>query len=426
MLVKKWVPCPLWDVTGLQDWLNEEAAAGYALSEWPRWNFIGWVRFREDATAPRSRYCLDPIGERLGEAELRSRTGSYGEYGWRYVGKVGQLYAIYRCDDPEAPALYSDPESLSLAMKKQMRWMWLGLLFWLIWPVALFWDEWPLLFHYPAEFARELILRAEVLIPIYGVMLALAILAVSWGIGTFLGVRRVRRFLRRGAWPPAGPRRYPERRYFRIGCIITLVFVLYLGAMLISGGERKENLSGPEDWDFPHVTLVETLPEGAELLWEYSDAKLIHRDTRERSLLAPEQYDVAQGAMVKAPDGKAKEARFYLEFVRAVSPSLARTVYQGRVEAQWHTLNDYQESWVENSLFNDNDQGAYVFHRKEELSWPGLDALTRFTWQYAGETDVDTVYVGLAGERVFAFHCIGVSDPDIALELFVSRLDDEN
>ena len=36
MLVKKWVPCPLWDVTGLQDWLNEEAAAGYALSEWPR------------------------------------------------------------------------------------------------------------------------------------------------------------------------------------------------------------------------------------------------------------------------------------------------------------------------------------------------------------------------------------------------------
>ena len=71
--------------------------------------------------------------------------------------------------------------------------MWLGLLFWLIWPVALFWDEWPLLFHYPAEFARELILRAEVLIPIYGVMLAnilfSAVICVlnSMSIRKFLG-----------------------------------------------------------------------------------------------------------------------------------------------------------------------------------------------------------------------------------------------
>ena len=89
-------------------------------------------------------------------------------------------------------------------------------------------------------------------------------------------------------------------------------------------------------------------------------------------------------------------------------------------------MNDYQESWVENSLFNDNDQGAYAFHRKEELSWPGLDALTRFTWQYSDDTDVDTVYVGLTGERVFAFHCIGVSDPDLTLELLVSRLHDES
>ena len=111
---------------------------------------------------------------------------SYGGLRLAHVGKVGRLYAIYRCDDPEAPALYSDPESLALAMKKMMRWMWVGLLFWIIWVAVIFWDEWPLLFHYPAEFARELILRAEVLIPIYGVMLALAILAVSWGIGTFL------------------------------------------------------------------------------------------------------------------------------------------------------------------------------------------------------------------------------------------------
>ena len=39
--VKKLVPYGLWDFTGLQTWLNEQAQAGYALVKWPGWSFIG-------------------------------------------------------------------------------------------------------------------------------------------------------------------------------------------------------------------------------------------------------------------------------------------------------------------------------------------------------------------------------------------------
>ena len=41
--VKKWVPCELYDITGLEDWLNGMAAQGYALGEWPGCFCIGRV-----------------------------------------------------------------------------------------------------------------------------------------------------------------------------------------------------------------------------------------------------------------------------------------------------------------------------------------------------------------------------------------------
>ena len=403
MTIKKWPPCPLWDMTGLQSWLNEEAAAGLVLEKWPHFSALSRVRFRQDPAAAGSRYCLDPISSPIAEAERQAHTENYAEHGWRYAGKVGQLYAIYRCDDPDAPPLFSDPDSLALAMKALMRRMWADLVVWLFWPVALFWDKWPLLLHHPAEFLMEMILRAEALIPFYLILLAWVILSLHRGIRTFLGIRRVQGCLRRGQWPPPGPRQYPERRYFRAGCTIVLLFILFLAGLGLSGGIQHTALAGPEDWDFPHVTLEEILPDGAVVLDAYGERELLHPNALVCSLLAPEQYDVAQGGMVSLPEDGTRETRLYQESVRAISPSLARAVYRGRVEAQRHALEDAQLHWT-------------------ELSCPGLDALTRFAWQNPGEISPVTVYIGLAGERVFVLHCTGPTDADAALSLLTVRL----
>lgn len=92
------------------------------------------------------------------------------------------MYAIYRCDNPNVPELYSDPDSLARSMKKQLQWAWINMLFWFLWAAVLFRNDWPLLIRWPEEFLMNLILRAEILIPLYGILLILVIDAVSgWG-----------------------------------------------------------------------------------------------------------------------------------------------------------------------------------------------------------------------------------------------------
>ena len=419
---KKLLPCALWDFAGIQDWLNEQARAGYVLEKWPGWSFMGWVRFRRDPQAVHTRYCLDPIGERLGDGEMQDRAAAYREFGWRYADKIGRLYAIYRCDDPQAPALYSDPDSLYRASKKQMRWVWVGLAFWLLWAALLFRDEWPLLFRWPAEFLMELILRAEILIPLYGILLILVADALSSGIGVTLGLRRSRACLRQGKWPPAGPRRYPEFRHWLLSTLVAGAGVLFLAWLGLSGAVRTEMLSGPEEWGFPHVTLEETLPAGSRLR-AYSQRELLHSDTMARSLLAPEQYDVAQGGMVTLEDGTRSDTRLYQESVRTLSPALARAVYRGRVEAHRHSLEEYRISWEENtSTLHPDLPTAYDYTQEETLPCPGLEGLTRFVYQFSDKTVPNTVYIGLAGDRVFVLNCSGAAGGEAALELLLQRL----
>ena len=42
---KFWLPYSMWDMLGIELWLNEMAAQGWALGDWPRFTFIGRVPF---------------------------------------------------------------------------------------------------------------------------------------------------------------------------------------------------------------------------------------------------------------------------------------------------------------------------------------------------------------------------------------------
>lgn len=417
--VKKLLPCALWDLPGLQSWLNERAQKGYALDRWPGWSFIGWVRFRKDPEAVHARYCLDPIGERIGEAELRDRAESYEAYGWRYVGKAGRLYAIYRCDDPDAEVLYSDPESLAWAMKKQLRWARTGLLLALVWAAVMFRDVWPLLLRWPEELLLALILRADILIPLYGAMLICVLDILVSSAAALLRIRRVRACLDRGEWPRSGPRHYPEPIRFLLVMGTVGVLALYLAYLGISGAQQASVLSGPEAWDFPHVTLAEILPQGTRL-------RPFNRrsgGTFRHSFLAPEQYDVEEGGTV-FPEGEAQaDARLYQEHIRAVSPAVARAVYRGQVAKRRRSMEEYRVYWEERvSGIHSNFPNAYAFLREETLSHPELEGLTRFVYQFSDKATPHAVYIGLAGERVFVLHCVGAVNGEDALELLAGHL----
>lgn len=408
MIVKKWLPYALWDLPGLQNWLNQLSAEGWRLVRWPhRSFFLGRVSFAQDPQAVHSRYCLDPIWERIGTLELEDRSASYREAGWHYVDKIGKLYAIYRCDDPEAPDLYSDPQSLSWAMKRQLRWSWCTLCLALLWLGLLFRKEWPLLLHQPAKFRSLLILKADVLLPTYTFLLILALFVVCYEIFALRGIYRTRSYLNRGVWPPAGPKHYPQAVRDLASSIVLILFLVQLVYLWGSGTFlRSTPLDEPEDWNFPHVTLEEVLPQGARFR-PYSPQELLHINTFDHSCLAPEQYRLAQGGQL-FPD---KELSLRQTTIRTLSPTLSRWVYEGFVEAWRYSL-----------------EGELLLHESQDwfqekvVDHPGLDALTRFS--YSDSTNVD--YMGQAGQWAFLLHCSGPLDSDAVLDLLTQRLAQAN
>lgn len=420
--IKKWLPCPLWDFAGLQDWLNEQARAGYALEKWPGFWFIGRVIFREDPSAVHARYCLDPMQEHFGIAKLREQEAGYRELGWHYAGKIQNSYTIYRCDDPQAPDLYTDPDSLAWAMKKQVRLALLRPLFWLVWLTVLFVDDWSRLLHERAAAVMNLILRSDVVIPSFLALFALFLICLFNWIGTFLGVRRIRASLRRGVQPAPQPRRYPEVLRNLVDWSLLVALVLYLVCLGLSGAVHMKTLSGPEEWAFPHVTLEEVLPAGATFQ-DYVHPEVLPADTFGRSWLAPEQYHVAQGGMVRVGDAVQQETRLYQESVRTLTPSLAQAVYRGRVASQHRSLEFYRLNWEKNAPdLHPSLPNAYGQFQEETLSYPGLDGLTRFTSQVSNQTAPHTFYIGWADDRVFVLHGSGAVDSQAALELLVQRL----
>ena len=420
--VKKLVPYGLWDFTGLQTWLNQQARAGYALEKWPGFWFIGQVIFREDPSAVCARYCLDPIQKHFGEAQLAEQAARYRELGWNYVGKIWNYYAIYRCDDPQAPELYTDPDSLAWAMKKQVRLALLRPLFWLLWLAVLSGEDWSRLLYERAAVVMNLILRSDVVIPSSLALFALFFLCLFYWIGALWGVRRIRASLRRGKQPAAQLRCYPVPLVNLIACSIFGIFVLYLAYLGLTGAQESKTLSGPEDWDFPHVTLEEILPAGA-VFRPYNHQEMLSPNTFDHSLLAPQQYDVAQGGTVQVDGGPQQDTRLYQEWVQTRSPSLAQAVYQGQVAARRRSLELYRLNWEKNaSTLHPDLPNAYDQFQEEALSYPGLDGLTRFTYQYSNETTPNIVYIGWVDNRVFVLNCSGAVDSETALDLLTQRL----
>ena len=414
---KFWLPYSLWDIQGIELWLNELAAKGYELKKFSKF-WYGRAEFQPSEEAKHCRYRLDPIGK--DERELRERAANYRELGWSFDTKIGSLYAVYRCDDPDAPDLYTDPQSLGWAMKRLMGRQWLALAVLLLWLALVFRDEWKQLFTAPAIIPMNLVLY-DLLIPLYILMVATVAGIVIGHIRRLRFFRRMKKRLADGEWPRAGRRRYPERwRFLGSAAFFAAVLVLVVSIPAF-GLLASDTLSGPKDWNFPHITLDEAVPAGADC--SISDAqKPIRRDTFSQSLLAPEQYRVGQGGTAVLPGGTRQAAFFTLEYVRTRSPALAGVVLQGKAEERRQALEEYRANWEENTPYIHDHTAAFDFVREDTPEVPGLDEAVRFTFQFSDEDNPRTFYAGRLGNQVVTLYCSGAVDPEGALALMTQRL----
>lgn len=116
MAVKKPVPCSIYDIRGIQEWLDEMARNGLFLAEVN--SHLDRAVFETGDPAP-VRYRLDPLNKDSEKNEERKEL--YVQMGWTYVTQIGCSFNLYSCDDPSAPELYSDPQSLALALDNWVR-----------------------------------------------------------------------------------------------------------------------------------------------------------------------------------------------------------------------------------------------------------------------------------------------------------------
>lgn len=390
--MKKFCPYPLWDIRGIEQWLNELAAKGYELKRFSRFWSVGRVEFQPLEEAKHCRYRLDPIGK--GEKELRERAANYRELGWRFVEQIGKLYAVYRCDDPEAPELYTDPESLGWAMKKLIRRQWLAAAAVLLWAGLLLRDMFAQLFTAPAVLAMELVLDFERLAPLLLALLVVVggtVLGVLYQTVRFTGLRRR---LAQGELPPVQKRTYPQLRQFLLTLFLVVFLVGYFFFFNWVNSWRERPLpENPAEWDFPHITLSETVPAGTELrenarqtvtLPSQPGQIVFFYDRAYTSWSAPDQYYVTQSGLARLPGEISRQVQLVQDYTKTRAPFLAEWVYAGKVQEWRQRLNALVSEY-----------GA-----EETISYPGLDQLTRFSYQYWGED-----WSGPAMWAVWAVRC---------------------
>ena len=103
----KLMPGYVEDVAAWQARLEDLAAKGwFYVPSWILFRFASFERGRPKTV----RYRLEPAAKKEGCPDWERRE-TYRALGWEYVDTIGKTMHLWRCDDPEAPELHTDPET---------------------------------------------------------------------------------------------------------------------------------------------------------------------------------------------------------------------------------------------------------------------------------------------------------------------------
>ncbi len=112
----KILPYYVYQVDAIESWLDDQAKKGLFLTD---------VRSRltmdfEKGDPRPVRYRID-VKQNTGTYGEKERIADYRELGWEYVCELAGDLDIYRCDDPAAPELNTDEETLHEVLDKKLK-----------------------------------------------------------------------------------------------------------------------------------------------------------------------------------------------------------------------------------------------------------------------------------------------------------------
>ena len=112
--VCKILPVSLYDIPGLEAWLEKQAGEGLFPVRLGR-----WASFRTGAV-PGTRFRVEPWGDR-GTEPAPEQLELYQAQGWRYALSIGRSYFLFYAEDPEAIDLYTDCQSRGMSLERAER-----------------------------------------------------------------------------------------------------------------------------------------------------------------------------------------------------------------------------------------------------------------------------------------------------------------
>ena len=225
---KVFSPHELWNPGAVEQWLEEEAAAGWRLRE-----VKGWFTIFEKTEPRQSRVRIHPQGLESREAFLQ-RIEVYEEMGWQYVDCFGKEFEIFYCDDPKVPELFTDGLSYGWAWEEQLVRAWHG-----IWMLLLI----PLLFVIVPWFAAGSLL--EMLFLLNGFLLLCTF--VLYPALVVLCVRRMRlihslrKQFKAGVVPQQSRDWRKNRRWWRLTAVLYVIFWLAFNFRIVESGVLKSH-----------------------------------------------------------------------------------------------------------------------------------------------------------------------------------------
>jgi len=228
----KFRPLFLYDPAMEQAWLEDQAKRGWFVYEYKSLYASFW---QED---PREvRFRLEPAREGVDRPDVETQE-TYRTMGWKYVCPLDHSYHVWRCDDPDAPELNTDPEVQAFAYEHLGRQSRKGYrIIAAVWIVAL-------VLHAAMNLWAEdyFIKSVQSWQPWYiwgprtaGVVICVLLLAfMEWNHQTYL------RTLRAGV-------AQPQRRPYRLSFVMSGVMLVVLAAMAVFW---TASILQPNSWSF--------------------------------------------------------------------------------------------------------------------------------------------------------------------------------
>lgn len=307
------VPCPVYRVEAFQTWLEDMAREGLILEKDSF--LLGLATFTRQSPK-HYRYRLEPTPDIPGifndyDTPDTRAVEMNADFGWEYVTRRDQFY-IYRCENPHAPELHTDPQiqQLSLqAMKKRSR-------------SALLWSIFNLFFLTWLNLGFMLTIACAFLgTPLIAAGLLILLESFSWRLQEVLHLRKLCARMKQGESPTQKADWQTGRHYYRVRSILSVLFTILWFSAVFTAKSDAEYLLSDYDQPLPFATFTEIFPESEVTLEDsFVDSKVILYS----DLLIPETIEYSFHGDIRFDEYETAYGILHVNYHRAASPFLAR------------------------------------------------------------------------------------------------------